>query len=88
MTEANKSSRIEGTNTTVEEDLMPLEEVSPEKRNDVQAVKNYIDAMNHGIHRIMVDEFPFTGRLLQEMHKILLQGVRGDHKLPGEFRRS
>lgn len=87
-TEANKSSKIEGTNTSIEEDMMSSEDVSPEKRDDVQEVNNYIEAMNHGISRIVEDDFPFTSRLITEMHQILLQGVRGKHKLPGEFRRS
>jgi len=87
-TEANKSSRIEGTNTSIEEDMMSIEDVSPEKRDDVQEVNNYIEAMNHGIRRIVEDDFPITSRLMTEMHQILLQGVRGKHKLPGEIRTS
>ncbi len=86
--EANKSSRIEGTNTTIEEDMMRSEDLDPEHRDDVQEVNNYIDAMNHGIDRIQQDDFPFTTRLLREMHAILLRGVRGEHKTPGEFRTS
>ena len=87
-TEANKSNKIEGTNTSIEEDMMKAEDISPEKRDDVQEVNNYISAMNYGIKRIVDDEFPFTSRLITEMHEILLQGVRGEHKTPGEFRRS
>ncbi|MDD3308018.1 MAG: Fic family protein [Acetobacterium sp.] len=87
-TEANKSNKIEGTNTSIEEDMMSSEDISPEKRDDVQEVNNYIDAMNHGIKRIVEDGFPFTSRLMTEMHQILLQGVRGEHKTPGELRRS
>ena len=86
--EANKSNRIEGTNTTLEEDMMEKENIPLEKRNDVQEVNNYIEAMNYGIGRILQDDFPFTSRLLREMHAILLQGVRGKHKTPGEFRHS
>lgn len=87
-TEANKSNKIEGTNTSIEEDMMSSEDISPEKRDDVQEVNNYIEAMNHGIKRIVEDDFPFTSRLMREMHQILLQGVRGEHKTPGEFRKS
>lgn len=86
--EANKSNKIEGTNTSIEEDMMSSEDISPEKRDDVQEVNNYIEAMNHGIKRIVEDNFPFTSRLMREMHQILLQGVRGEHKTPGEFRKS
>lgn len=87
-TEANKSSKIEGTKTSIEEDMMDVEDVAIEKRDDVQEVNNYIEAMNHGIRRITIDEFPFTSRLMREMHDILLKSVRGEHKTPGEFRKS
>lgn len=86
--EANKSNRIEGTNTSIEEDMMHIEDIDPERRDDAQEVNNYIAAMNHGIKRIQEDGFPFTTRLMREMHEILLQGVRGEHKTPGEFRTS
>lgn len=86
--EANKSNRIEGTNTSIEDDMMHIEDVDPERRDDAQEVNNYIAAMNHGIHRIVEDDFPFTSRLMREMHEILLRGVRGEHKTPGEFRTS
>ena len=86
--EANKSNRIEGTNTTIEEDMMPIEDVNPEHRDDALEVSNYIKALNYGIDRIQKDDFPFTTRLLREIHKILLVGVRGEHKTPGEFRTS
>ncbi len=84
--EANKSNRIEGTNTSIEEDMMPLEDVLPEHRDDAREVSNYILALNYGIKRIQEDDFPFTTRLLREIHHILLMGVRGEHKTPGEFR--
>ena len=86
--EANRSNRIEGTNTTIEEDMMPIEDINPEHRDDALEVANYIKALNYGIDRIQKDDFPFTTRLLREVHKILLQGVRGEHKTPGEFRTS
>lgn len=86
--EANKSNRIEGTNTTIEEDMMPIEDVNPEHRDDALEVSNYITALNYGIKRIQEDDFPFTTRLLREIHAILLKGVRGEHKTPGEFRTS
>jgi len=85
-TEANKSSKIEGTKTSVEEDLMNVEDISPEKRDDHEEVQNYIRALNYGINRIQQDDFPFTNRLIREVHNVLMQGVRGEHKTPGEFR--
>ncbi len=87
-TEANKSNRIEGTKTSIEEDLMCIEDISPEKRDDYQEVHNYINAINYGISRILQDDFPLCNRLLCEIHALLLSGVRGAHKTPGEFRKS
>ena len=87
-TEANKSSKIEGTKTSIEEQLMRIEDVSPEKRDDYIEVHNYINALQHGIDRISSDDFPFCLRLIREIHEKLMQGVRGEHKTPGEFRRS
>ena len=87
-TEANKSSKIEGTKTSIEEDLMNVEDIAPEKRDDHEEVRNYIDAMNYGINRILTDDFPLTTRLMRDIHKVLMRGVRGEHKTPGEFRAS
>ena len=83
--EANKSSRIEGTRTTIEEDLSDLQDINPEKRDDWEEVQNYVKATNYGIERIN-DGFPVCNRLFREIHKILLNGVRGEKKTPGEFR--
>ena len=85
--EANKSSRIEGTKTTIEEDLLDISDINPEKRDDWQEVQNYIKATNYGVERIQ-NGFPVCNRLVREIHKILMQGVRGEHKTPGEFRTS
>jgi len=85
-TEANKSSKIEGTKTSIEDDLMSVEDIAPEKRDDYEEVHNYIKAMNYGISRIQNDDFPISTRLIREIHNILMQGVRGEHKTPGEFR--
>lgn len=83
--EANKSSKIEGTKTTIEEDLSDLQDVSPEKRDDWEEVQNYVKATNFSIERIN-EGFPICNRLFKEIHKILLDGVRGEKKTPGEFR--
>ena len=84
--EANLSSRIEGTQTAMGEAMMGEELIAPEKRDDWHEVRNYIDAMNHAITDLK--ELPLSNRLLRETHKTLMRGVRGEHKMPGEFRRS
>jgi Fic family protein len=85
--EATVSSSIEGTQTNVEEALVGRSEIDPERRDDWQEVSNYIEAMNHAISRL--ETLPLSSRLLKETHKILLQqNVRGEHKLPGQFRTS
>ncbi len=83
--EANKSSKIEGTKTSIEEDLSDLQDINPEKRDDWEEVQNYVKATNYGIDRIN-NNFPVCNRLIRNIHRILLNGVRGEKKTPGEFR--
>lgn len=84
--EATQSSRIEGTQTNIADVFVSKEIVDPERRNDKQEVENYISAMNNAIEALA--QLPLSSRLLKNTHRILLQHVRGEHKCPGEFRRS
>jgi len=84
--EANLSSRIEGTQTAMDEALMSEELIAPEKRDDWHEVRNYIDAINTAITELKT--LPLSTRLLCQTHAVLMRGVRGEHKQPGEIRNS
>jgi len=84
--EATQSSKIEGTRTNMEEVFLSKEEISHEKRNDWEEVQNYINAMNRAVK--LLYKLPFSSRLIKQTHEIVLQGVRGEYKLPGKYRSS
>ena len=82
--EALISSQIEGTQCTLDDILDP--DVDGNSNLDVGDVINYVRACTYAIGRL--DKLPLCNRLLREIHKELLAGVRGQEKNPGEFRRS
>lgn len=84
--EATKSSKIEGTQTNIEDAFLDKEDLGVERRDDWVEVHNYIEAMNKAIQKL--HDLPFSSRLIRDTHRILLQSVRGEHKLPGAFRTS
>lgn len=84
--EAVTSSRIEGTQTRMDEALLPETEIKIERRDDWKEVQNYILAINEAIKSL--ETLPISSRLIRNTHKLLLNSVRGEHKLPGEFRNS
>lgn len=84
--EAVISSRIEGTQTRIDEALLHEEDILPERRDDWLEVQNYTKALNEAVAEL--DTLPLSSRLIKKAHAALLEGVRGEHRLPGEFRSS
>lgn len=82
--EALMSSQIEGTQATLEDVLDPMIEVNI--NCNVADVINYIKATEFAINRLK--EFPLCNRLIRETHAVLMEGVRGQERNPGEFRHS
>ena len=82
--EATQSSRIEGTQTNIEDAFKDVGDLNPEQRNDWAEVQNYIRAISTAIAAL--ETLPLSSRLLRETHAVLMAGVRGERKQPGEFR--
>jgi Fic family protein len=83
--EAVYSSQIEGTQSTLDDVLeFELDAEGRELPRDVEEVVNYVAAMNYGLDRLR--SLPLSLRLIREIHELLLQGVRGFDRSPGEFR--
>ena len=85
--EATLSSQVEGTQATFS-DLLKVEAKirDMEVHKDVDEILNYTKAMNYGLNRLKT--LPLSLRLIKEIHKILLRGVRGEVKAPGQFRKT
>jgi Fic family protein len=81
--EAVASSRIEGTEASLS-DVLQAEAGGDEPRGDVREVRNYITALDAGL--AMLGEVPVSYRLISELHRVLMRGVRGREKRPGELR--
>src|ERR1035437_1272537 len=84
--EATTSSRIEGTQTQIDEAVLKEKDINPEKKNDWLEVQNYIAAMNSAVENL--SSLPVSTRLIKQAHKILLENTREEHKLPEEYRTS
>lgn len=82
--EALMSSQIEGTQATLEDVLDPL--IAENTNRDVADVVNYVKAIEYAVERLKT--FPLCNRLIREAHAVLMDGVRGQEKSPGEFRYS
>ena len=82
--EALISSQIEGTQCTLEDVLDPGTDTN--RNLDVSDVINYVKATGYALGKLQ--ELPICNRLLRETHAVLMEGVRGEEKSPGEFRRS
>lgn len=83
--EAVASSRIEGTKASLS-DVLKAEEAVAEKTDDVMEVERYLNAAHRAID--LIEKLPITQRLFKELHKILMTGVRGEERQPGEIRTS
>ena len=82
--EALMSSQIEGTQATLEDVLDPMLDANTNR--NVADVVNYIKATEFAINRLQT--LPLCNRLIKETHAVLMEGVRGQEKSPGEFRYS
>lgn len=83
--EATLSSQIEGTQATFVDVLKAEARIEDaETHKDVDEILNYISAMNYGLDRLKT--IPLSLKIIKEIHKTLLHGVRGEWKIPGEFR--
>jgi Fic family protein len=85
--EAVLSSQIEGTQASLG-DVLEVEAqlFDPMRPDDTEEILNYVAALNYGLERLK--SLPMSLRLIREIHARLMQGVRGQHATPGEFRKT
>ena len=87
--DAASSSQIEGTMATMIDAIEAEVKVNANIPKDVDDILHYIKALNYGMKRVVVDNFPMTLRFIRELHRQLMKGARITHfSDPGEFRRS
>ncbi|MEU6645763.1 Fic family protein [Saccharomonospora sp. NPDC046836] len=84
--EAVASSRIEGTEASLSDVLQAEAAVEPTASDDIAEIFNYQKALNEGIK--LLESLPISTRLIRQVHAVLLSGVRGREKRPGELRTS
>ena len=82
--EAIMSTRIEGTRISMQEVLLSEAKEKEEKTKDAQEVINYINTVNYALTKI--EKSPINVELIKNMHKVLMEEIRGDERSPGEFR--
>lgn len=87
--DAASSSQIEGTRATMIDAIEAEAKINANVPKDVDDILHYIKALNYGMRRVTVDDFPVTLRFIRELHSKLMDKARATHfSDPGEFRRS
>lgn len=83
LREALSSTRIEGTQASLA-DMFEVDAFGDAPNADVEEVLNYVDGLEWGLTQLKA--IPLGSRLIRDMHRRLLAGVRGRERMPGEFR--
>jgi len=87
--DATSSSQIEGTRATMIDAIEADAKININVPEDVDDILHYISALNYGIKRVTVDDFPISLRFIKELHGKLMSSARATHFAdPGEFRKS
>lgn len=87
--DAASSSQIEGTRATMIDAIEAEAKVNANVPEDVDDILHYIKALNYGMERVVVDDFPVSLRFIRELHRKLMDQARATHfSDPGEFRKS